>query len=94
GNILLVGGSSVLDAELFVFNSPPIASCQDMTVSAGPNCTADASINNGSFDPDGDPITLIQNPPGPYPLGSTEVTLTVADNNGATDQCTATVTVV
>ena len=35
---------------------------------------ADASINNGSFDPDGDPITFSQSPPGPYPLGTNVVT--------------------
>jgi hypothetical protein len=75
-------------------NTPPVATCQDVTVSAGPSCTANASINNGSFDPDGDPITLSQSPPGPYPLGVTEVTLMVTDDQGASGACTATVTVV
>ncbi|HXF04958.1 MAG TPA: hypothetical protein VNM72_06035 [Blastocatellia bacterium] len=75
-------------------NRSPIAQCRDVTVSAGAGCLASASIDNGSFDPDGDPITLQQSPPGPYPLGTTMVTLTVADNHGASDQCTGTVTVV
>jgi uncharacterized repeat protein (TIGR03803 family) len=78
-----------------VLNRPPVALCHDVTVSAGPNCSADASVDNGSFDPDaGDTITVRQEPPGPYPLGATPVTLTVTDNHGASNSCTATVTVV
>jgi uncharacterized repeat protein (TIGR03803 family) len=77
-----------------VLNRPPVARCHDMTVSAGANCAADASVDDGSFDPDaGDTITLRQEPPGSYPLGVTPVTLTVTDNHGASNSCTATVTV-
>ena len=74
-------------------NKAPVAICLDVTVDAGSECAAQASIDNGSFDPDGDPITLDQSPPGPYPLDSTEVTLTVTDDSGLSNQCTATVTV-
>jgi hypothetical protein len=74
-------------------NSAPVARCQDVTVSPGPDCTAAASVDNGSSDPDGDSITITQSPPGPYPLGTTSVTLTVTDPLGASSQCTATVTV-
>src|SRR5207244_12693547 len=78
-----------------ILNQAPTAICQNAMVSAGPNCTANASIDNGSFDPDsGDTITLTQSPPGPYSLGTTSVTLTVTDNHGASTQCMATVTVV
>ncbi|MCH8990911.1 MAG: HYR domain-containing protein, partial [Acidobacteria bacterium] len=84
-----IGGFSQIDR-----NAPPEASCTDVTVSADGNCVANASIDDGSFDPDGDPITLVQAPPGPYPLGQTLVTLTVTDDKGASDQCQATVTVV
>jgi len=75
-------------------NDPPVALCKDVTVSANVNCEAHASIDNGSYDPDGDPITLTQSPPGPYPLGATLVTLQVEDDHGWVDQCTATVTVI
>ena len=71
---------------------PPVAICQDATLSAGSNCTADGFVDSGSFDPDGEPITLSQFPPGPYGLGETLVTLT-ADDGESTDSCTAKVTV-
>ena len=75
-------------------NQPPEAICQDVTVSTDPGlCTADASIDDGSFDPDGDEITLDQEPPGPYPLGVTVVTLTVTDDKADSATCDATVTV-
>lgn len=76
-------------------NSPPVAQCRNVTVSAGDaTCKAPASIDNGSFDPDSDPITVTQSPPGPYPLGMSSVTLTVTDAQGESSSCTATVTVV
>lgn len=76
-------------------NQSPVAKCKNVTVSAGANCTANASIDDGSFDPDaGDTITLAQSPPGPYSLGTTSVTLTLTDNHGASSQCVADVTVI
>ncbi|HEX8090098.1 MAG TPA: S8 family serine peptidase [Blastocatellia bacterium] len=75
-------------------NQVPVAKCKNVTVSAGGDCTANASINDGSFDPDGDSLTITQSPAGPYPKGSTPVLLTVSDPRGATTQCTSTVTVV
>jgi uncharacterized repeat protein (TIGR03803 family) len=78
-----------------VLNRSPVARSHNVTVTAGANCTADASVDDGSFDPDaGDTITLRQEPPGPYPVGITPVTLTVTDNHGASASSTATVTVV
>ncbi len=75
-------------------NEPPVAVCTDRTVIADETCTADANVDAGSFDPDGDPITLSQSPAGPYPVGDTVVTLTVTDDQGASDSCMATVTVI
>jgi Concanavalin A-like lectin/glucanases superfamily len=72
-------------------NQAPVARCQNVTVAA---CMANASIDDGSFDPDGDPVILSQIPPGPYSAGTTPVTLTVTDNHGTSSQCTATVTVI
>lgn len=74
-------------------NLPPVALCQNVTVPVGPGCVANASIDNGSFDPEGGPLTITQSPAGPYPIGTTTVLLTVVDNKGATAQCSATVTV-
>ena len=74
---------------------PPVAQCTNVTVSADANCSADASIDDGSYSPNaGDTITLAQSPPGPYPLGAASVTLTVTDLYGLSNSCVATVTVV
>lgn len=75
--------------------TPPVAKCKDVTVNTDLNlCSANASIDNGSFDADGDPVTLSQSPAGPYPLGTTPVTLTVTEPEGLSNSCTANVTVV
>jgi hypothetical protein len=86
-------GTALSSDAVLTVNRIPIAQCTDAVVAAGTNCMADASINNGSFDPDGDPIALRQAPPGPYPLGTNRVTLTVTDNHGASNSCSALVVV-
>jgi hypothetical protein len=74
-------------------NQPPEAICQDVEVNAAPGqCGANASIDNGSFDPEGAPLLLSQDPGGPYPIGDTEVTL-IAFDGELSGSCQATVTV-
>lgn len=89
--------SALQSGAVYVFgpNQAPVAQCKNVTVVADDSCTADASINDGSYDPDvGDSITLTQSPAGPYRLGTTTVTLTVTDSFGASSSCQAVVTVV
>ncbi len=77
-------------------NEPPVALCRNVTEPTDPGvCTvASASVDNGSSDPDEDPFTLDQAPPGPYNLGDTlGVTLTATDDKDASDSCMAIVTV-
>ncbi len=77
---------------------PPVANCQSISVTNDLGfCSAvvqPAQIDNGSSDPEGGPVTLSLNPPGPYPVGTTPVVLTVTDDQGLSATCTATVTVV
>jgi hypothetical protein len=75
-------------------NNPPVALCTNVVVSASTNCQANASVDNGSFDPDGDPLTISQEPPGPYSLGTHSVMLIVTDGKGGSNACTAQVTVI
>lgn len=75
------------------------ASCADVSEPADASCQAVAFVDGGSFDPDGDSVSAVQDPPGPYALGDTDVMLMVDDilSIGPDDvpaMCTAKVTVV
>ena len=48
-------------------NDPPVAVCKDLDLSADAYCSADGSIDGGSYDPDGDEIEVTISPEGPYP---------------------------
>ena len=87
------GGGNAFVAKLSE-NQAPITKCHNVTVVAGANCTANAAIDHGSYDPDRDAITLSQLPSGSYPRGTTSVTLRATDSFGSTSECIATVTVV
>jgi hypothetical protein len=78
-------------------NRAPTAICRNVVKHAENSCLAFASpeeINNGSSDPDQDPLTFNLNSSGPYGLGNTPVTLTVTDSSGASSRCSAVITVV
>jgi hypothetical protein len=97
GNPRIVNGIVDMGAfEAQLVNQPPVAVCQDVTVMADSYCEGvvePEDVDNGSSDPDGDPITLSLSPVGPYPMETTHVTLTVSDDQGGSSECTATVKV-
>ena len=73
-------------------NQSPLAMCKGVTKAADSNNQATVTpeeIDDGSSDPDNDPLTLTLNPAGPFPLGTTAVILTVDDNHQGSDTCTA-----
>lgn len=73
----------------------PMAVCTDVATQTDPGeCSAFVSVDAGSSDPDGGPVTVTQSPPGPYPVGTSAVTLKVADDTNLSDFCVASVTVV
>ncbi|MBI3447306.1 MAG: DUF11 domain-containing protein [Acidobacteria bacterium] len=93
-NAFLGDGTDIGSVEVAVPNHGPVALCKPVTVLAGAGGKAQASIDDGSFDPDsGDTIVLVQDPSGPYSIGATSVTLTVTDSHGESSECSATVTV-
>ncbi|MEY2428462.1 MAG: hypothetical protein QOJ40_1347 [Verrucomicrobiota bacterium] len=86
-------GSLLSSNAALILNHAPAVLCQTVLVAAGSDCVAMASVDNGSFDPDGDPMTRLQTPPGPYPLGTNLVTLTATDSWGASNSCNSLVIV-
>ena len=85
------------DPTLTVVTELPIVKTRDLIMPADNLCSAivtPASVDNGSFDPDGGPLTLVGlSPASPYPLGDTVVTLVVRDDEKDISSATATVTV-
>jgi hypothetical protein len=77
-------------------NQPPTAICNDVVTEASASCEAVvdiASVDGGSFDPDGDELSFSIEPASGFPLGTSSVTLTVDDGQGGFDSCEALVTV-
>ena len=71
-----------------------MAKAKAVTVSAGPDCTANASMMTVRFDPDGDPLVITQSPRWSLSVGNNKRSTKVMDPRGATSQASATVTVV
>ncbi|WP_257453135.1 kelch repeat-containing protein [Archangium lipolyticum] len=70
----------------------PVARCKDLDVTAGELCGT-GSVDNGSYDPDGDLRSCTQTPEGPFGPGTTTVTLTCVDQTNLRSSCTARVKV-
>ncbi|WP_158866168.1 M4 family metallopeptidase [Maribellus comscasis] len=91
-------GSATAQAEvgITVENIAPVAECQNITVTVDNNCQVTitpADIDNGSYDPDGDPISLSIDITGVLNPGIHSVKLMV--NDGYTEStCNSTVTVI
>lgn len=88
--------SSPLSVTVVVGNLPPVARCQNITKSAGSDCsiTITASeINNGSSDPENGMLTYSLNTSGPFGIGTHTVTLMVTDIGGLSSTCNATITI-
>ena len=93
GDIYVCDSAEDVIKRLIKPNSPPIVECKDVTVDLSDgSCSIDISIDDNSFDPDGDEITLNQDPPGPYFIGEHHVVLTVSDGEFS-EICEAVVTV-
>jgi hypothetical protein len=78
-------------------NSPPVAKSKNIEVTADAACQATitpSDVDDGSFDPDGDPISFTLNPTGPLSLGANMVTLAVTDSNAQSNSSSCIVTVV
>jgi hypothetical protein len=86
-------GGTFSSNALLKLDRPPVANCASVVVPADSYCVAHASIDAGSYHPDGYPLTLLQSPRGPYPLGTNLVTLTAIDPYGASNSCSALVVV-
>ncbi len=95
--VVVNGIPSASRAVTVAVNQPPVAVCKNVTVFANASCQGTAvaaDVNNGSSDPDGDPIDCVLSPTGPFGLVPTPVTLTCTDPSGLQGQCNAVVTVV
>jgi len=90
-----IGEAIVMIVDGAVESERPVARCADAEVVADPGaCESVVSVDDGSFDPDGGPVTVFQSPPGPYSGGETAVVLHATDQSGLTGSCSASVSVV
>jgi hypothetical protein len=93
---LFLHASLGMISELVVVPTP-VAVCNDVTVDTAPGfCAAGPlSIDGGTFHPDGEFFSLLQDPSsGVFDLGDTMASLTATGADGLSTTCEATVTVV
>src|SRR5690606_37182604 len=96
GNVSTCTTTVTITDPLSACNQFPVAVCQAVTVSADGSCQGNAvasDFDGGSTDPNGDPLTFSVSPAGPYPLGITNVILSVSDGTN-TATCTTTIEVI
>jgi len=94
GTVSIFGLPGPPDPDPEPENQAPVAVCEDIIVELPDNeCVAPVELGVNSFDPDGDNITIALSQLSPYPLGESQVTVTVTDPSGATDSCVSTVVV-
>jgi hypothetical protein len=91
------GAADTTQITIAIINNPPVAMGRDTTLlvvvdSCRVGMIAD-SLDNGSFDPEGAPVTLALAPPPPYDIGIHPVLFIATDDCGASDTTQITVTV-
>jgi len=75
-------------------NLPPVAACKHLTLNTPADaCGASGSVDNGSYDPEGGPVSCTQSS-NAFGVGNQSVTLTCVDAQGLSASCSASVNVV
>lgn len=77
-------------------NSNPVAVCKELNKELTTECLAEveaSAFDGGSTSTSGGQLTFSAFPAGPYPVGITNVVLTVTDSNGGSSTCTTKITV-
>lgn len=83
--------------DFYVLNRAPVALCKDVEIFVDSSCQAlitPGDIDNGSYDPDDDPLFISIDNAGPFSPGEYTVQLTVEDDRGESDSCLAEVTII
>ena len=84
-------GSCTASCKSVAVARAPVALCKDISAPADSYCGASGSVNNGSYDPDGDLVGCTQSVTRSG-LDTSTVTLTCTDKTGLSSSCTATLT--
>ena len=96
-NGTLESAPATVNISVAPVNDAPTAACQNVTRTAdgtGHAAVSAGEVNNGSSDIENDTLTFALSPAGPFPAGTTPVTLTATDPGGAAGSCAASVMVI